>query len=250
MNTYPPTNASYPLRLEGRLDPGLSRGLWIIKWILAIPHYIVLWVLWFVFAILTIIAWFAILFTARYPRSLFLFNEGILRWTWRVYFYAFVLGTDRYPPFKLQSDPNYPADLWIDYPERLSRGLIFVKWWLLAIPHYLVISIFTSGMVYGRWQEWGEWDGHELWWAQWGRPWTVNFGLIGLLVLFAAIALLFRGRYPSSIFDFVMGMWRWIYRVTAYTLLFRDEYPPFRLDQGGADPPVSPRAEPIKEPSG
>jgi Domain of unknown function (DUF4389) len=228
----------YPLVLTGQLDPALSRGLWLVKWLLAIPHYIVLVFLWIAFAIVTVIAFFAILFTGRYPRGLFDFNVGVLRWSWRVGYYSYsALGTDRYPPFSLAAG-DYPAELTVRYPEQLSRGLVLVKWWLLAIPHYVIIGLFGGGWWLGWWQPAD---------ARWiGRP-----GLIGLLVLFAAVALLFTGRYPATIYAFVMGLNRWVYRVIAYATLMTDEYPPFRLDQGGAetttrslDPPVGPSPSP------
>ena len=79
----------------------LNRWLPLVKWFLAIPHYIVLVFLLIALAISVFIAWFAILFTGRYPRGLFDFAEGVLRWTNRVEAYAFFLVTDRYPPFRL-----------------------------------------------------------------------------------------------------------------------------------------------------
>ena len=215
----------YPVRIEGELDPGLSRWLWLVKWFLAIPHYIVLALLWLTLFVLTVVAFFAILFTGRYPRGIFGFNVGVLRWTWRVAFYSYgALGTDRYPPFTLDDVPDYPARLEVAYPEQLSRGLVLVKWWLLAIPQYIVTGIFLGGGSYAaaRVDEWF---------------WGIGFetGLIGVLVLFAGVALLFTTRYPGGLFDFVVGLDRWVARVAAYVLLMRDEYPPFRLDQGGTE---------------
>ena len=120
------SHASSPVRLSGELDPNLSRWLWLVKMFLAIPHYVVLALLWIAFLITTVIAGFAILSTGRYPRSLFDFNVGVLRWNWRVGFYTYAaIGTDRYPPFTLATD--YPADFDVAYPARLSPGLVLFK---------------------------------------------------------------------------------------------------------------------------
>jgi hypothetical protein len=212
---------AYPVRVEGELSEPLSRWLWLVKWLLAIPHWIVLVFLWIAYFLTTVVVFFAILITGRYPRAIFDFNVGVLRWTWRVMFYTYdALGTDRYPPFSLQEEPDYPARLDVAYPESLSRGLVLIKWWLLAIPHYIVVGIFTGGA-------WAAATGNDP-----GVVYLSNFGLLGLLVLVAAIVLLFTGRYPRAIFDFVMGMNRWVYRVAAYAALMTDAYPPFRLEPG------------------
>ena len=214
----------HPVSLTGRLEPGLSRGLWLVKWLLVLPHLVVLLFLWAAVVVLTVVAWFAILFTARYPRSIFDFNVGVMRWTWRVQFYAYgALGTDRYPPFTIGDVPDYPARLDVAYPGRLSRGLVLVKTWLLAIPHYLVLGFFL-----GAGTGWDLSEGPPAW------PWSV--GLVGLLVLVAGVVLLFTAAYPRPVFDLVLGMDRWAARVAAYALLMTDHYPPFRLDQGGEEP--------------
>lgn len=226
----------YPLVLEGTLDPSVSRWRWLVKWILLIPHMLVLIVLWLTFAVLTVVAGVAILFTARYPRAIFDFNVGVLRWAWRVSYYGYgALGTDRYPPFTLRPVDDYPARLDVAYPERLSRGLVLVKWWLLAIPHYLVVAVLVGGGL-----SWTFTRGTE-------DAWQLSFagGLAGVLVLIAAVALLFTTRYPPRLFDLVMGCQRWAYRVTAYAALMTDVYPPFRLDQGGQEPPVAVETPPL-----
>ncbi len=197
---------SYPVSVTGELTDLPSRGWWLLKWLLGIPHYIILVFLWIAFLVVCIIAFFAILFTAKYPRGLFNFNVGVLRWTWRVGFYSYqALGTDKYPPFSLAPDDSYPADLEVPYPERLSRGLVLIKWWLLAIPHYFVVAFLQGG---------------------WGQG---KVGLTTILAIFGAVALLFTGKYPPDIFKLVVGMNRWSYRVCAYAALMTDEYPPFRL---------------------
>ncbi|MEU4295288.1 DUF4389 domain-containing protein [Kribbella sp. NPDC026596] len=218
------STTTYPVRVDGALDDRLNRWLWLVKWVLVIPHLLVLALLWIAFVLLSFVAFFAILFTGRYPRGIFEFNVGVLRWTWRVEFYAYgALGTDKYPPFTLHDVPEYPAHLDVAYPEHLSRGLVLVKWWLLAIPHYIVVAFFIGG---GTWFATQADD----------RAWGWGSGLVGLLVLVAAVVLLFTGRYPRSVFDLVLGMDRWVLRVAAYAGLMVDQYPPFRLDMGGDDP--------------
>lgn len=222
-----PIASGYPLRLEETLASRLSRWLWLVKWVLAIPHFIVLTFLWIAFVGVAAIAFFAILFTGRYPRSLFEFNAGVLRWSWRVGFYSYsALATDQYPPFTLADVSDYPARLQIEYPQSLSRGLVLVKWWLLALPQYLVVGVLAGG-------GWAIWTGTNNEWLS-----LSGGGLIGLLVAIAAIVLLFTGRYPNSIYEFVLGMNRWVFRVAAYASLMTDDYPPFRLDMGGTEPAV------------
>jgi hypothetical protein len=219
--------STYPVRVDAHLDPGLNRWLWLLKWLLVIPHYVVLVFLWLGFVVSSVVAFCAILVTGRYPRAIFNYNVGVLRWSWRVAYYAYgALGTDRYPPFTLAEVPGYPAHLDVDYPEHLSRGLVLVKWWLLAIPHYAVIAFFVGGGVFAANQATTSDQ----------SVWTSGSGLIGLLVFFAAVVLLFTGRYPQSIYDLVLGMNRWVLRVAAYAGLMTDRYPPFQLDQGGDEP--------------
>jgi hypothetical protein len=220
------TTVVYPVHVDAVLDPQLSRWLWLVKWVLVIPHYIVLGFLWIGFLVTSVIAFVAILVTGRYPRAIFTYNVGVLRWSWRVAYYAYgALGTDRYPPFTLAEVPDYPAHLSIDYPEHLSRGLVLVKWWLLAIPHYIVVAIFLGG---------GTWLGTR-WNGDWPTGWTAG-GLIGILVVIAAVIRMVKGTYPSNLYDVIVGMNRWALRVGAYAGLMTDVYPPFRLDRGGSEP--------------
>jgi hypothetical protein len=233
-------SGAYPARLDGTLDSPLSRWLWIVKGFLAIPHFVVLAFLWMAMLPVTVVAGFSILFTGRYPRGVFDFSVGVLRWTWRVTFYTFgAFGTDRYPPFSLEPVTGYPADFSVDYPEHLSRGLVLVKWWLLAIPQYVVVGIFVGGW-------WGlTSNSHNSW------VFSSGGGLVSLLVFVAVVILAFKGRYPAHLFDFIMGMNRWCYRVLAYALLMRDEYPPFRFDPGALDPGYAPlEAPPVETSSG
>ncbi|MCK5006801.1 MAG: DUF4389 domain-containing protein [Spirochaetales bacterium] len=202
---------TYPVQLKGELSKPPSNALWLVKWLLVIPHIIILCFLGIAFAFLTIIAFFAILFAGRYPQGMFNFNVGVMRWAWRVCFYAYgALGTDNYPPFSLKS-AEYPADLQIAYPEKLKNGMVLVKWFL-AIPHYAILAALIGwGYNYS---------------AQTEYPFG---GLLWVLVAIVAVVLLFTGKYHKDIFKLIMGIQRWSFRVMAYVGLMTDEYPHFRL---------------------
>jgi hypothetical protein len=207
---------SYPVRLEGDPTEPLSRWLWLVKWLLLIPHYICLIFLFVTLVLTTIAVFFVLLFTGRYPRGLFDWNVGVLRWAWRVAFYGYsALGTDRYPPFTMGEAPDYPARLEIDYPEQQRRGLPLIGWWLLGIPQYVIAGLLSGGGV-----GWGRYGG----------------GVVGVLILVVALLLLFKNRYPRDVFDVMMAFNRWVVRVGAYALLMTPQYPPFRLDPGATEP--------------
>jgi hypothetical protein len=205
-----------PVRLEGEFEQPLSRWLWLVKWLLLIPHWICLLFLWITFIVATIAAFFVLLFTGRYPQGLFGWNVGVLRWTWRVAFYGYsALGTDRYPPFTMAEAPDYPARLEIDYPEQQRRGLPLIGWWIIGIPQYVIAGLLTGGGL-----GWGRYGG----------------GVVGVLVFVIAVLLLFKDRYPRDVFDLLMGFNRWVFRVGAYAALTTREYPPFRFDPGPNEP--------------
>lgn len=189
------------VRVRGAIDAP-SNKLWLVKWcVLAVPHYPILIGLYLVYPLVVLAAGVAILFTGRYPRPLFDFNVGVLRWSWRVMNYRFPMNTtDKYPPFSLKPQADYPGDLEVDYPEQLSRGAVLVKWWLLAPPQIIMC-------------------------------WAMEAPLQVLCVI-SAVRLLARGTVSQGMFDLLMGIVRWRYRVAVYVSLMRDEYPPFRMDLG------------------
>ncbi len=217
------TNPS-PVHLQATLDQNLSRWLWLVKMFLAIPHFVILAVLGFAFVATTLIAGISILITGRYPRVLFDFTTGVMRWNWRVGFYVYAaLGTDTYPPFTL-GRTDYPAELEVDYPERLSRGLVLVKSWLLALPHLIFVGLFLAVIMLYPWDATAAWQGHT-------HP-VGGYSVFNLLVVIAGALLLITGRYPRPLYEFLLGLNRWMYRVLAYVALMTDQYPPFRLDTG------------------
>lgn len=193
MNSQPllDYDVAYPERL--------SRLLIFIKWLLVIPHLFVLAFLGIGLYITTLVAWFAILITGRYPRGLWDFAMMVFRWYARITSYVY-LQRDEYPPF---GDGDYPVRFEMAYPDRLSRGLIFVKW-LLIIPHWIVLYILNIAL--------------------------------NVVLFIAWFAILFTGRYPRGMFDFVTGMSRWTYRVMTYLMLMTDAYPPFSFGEPATPP--------------
>ena len=188
--------AGYPVEFDCEYPERLSRWKIFVKWLLAIPHFIIVALLVNVAAILQFIAFFAILFTKKWPRGLFDFTVQIYRWSANVSAYAIFLLRDEYPPFSGDTG-EYPVTLEVVYDENLSRWQIFVKW-LLAIPHYIVVLFLLVG--------------------------------VSVTVFIAFFAILFTGRYPRGLFDFAVGTMRWMTRVQAYShWLMTDRYPPFSL---------------------
>jgi hypothetical protein len=184
----------YPLRYGVEYQEELSRWLIFVKWLLAIPHFIILWALAIAANVIGFIAFFAILFTKRYPRGLFDFVVNVNRWNANVGAYA-GLFRDEYPPFSWEPG-QYAVTYEVDYPQELNRWLPLIKW-LLAFPHYIVL-LFLGIAASVAW-------------------------------VIAWFAILFTKRFPRGLFDFTVGVTRWQYRVSAYTGLLRDEYPPFSL---------------------
>lgn len=185
----------YPVRFDVQYPQQLSRWLIFVKWLLVIPHLLIVGILGNLQGVIIFIAWFAILFTRRYPPGLFDFYVKAARWSANVTAY-FGLMRDEYPPFGW--DPGqYPAVTFeVDYSPQLSRWLILVKW-LLAVPHYIAIGVV---------------------------------GFVAVIVwVIAWVAILVTAQFPRGMFDFLVGVLRWSYRVNAYVGLATDVYPPFSL---------------------
>lgn len=192
--------SAYPVQLGLEAPLEVARWRPLVHWFLAIPQLVVVYIVNSVLGVLAFIAWFAILFTGAIPQGLFDFMAMALRYQWRVTSYLYFM-RESYPPFEfdaLSADPGTdPARLSVEYPERLSRGLIFIKW-LLVLPHIIAL---------------------------------VFVGIAALFVGIAAFfAVLFTGRWPEGMRTFLVGVIRWSTRVSAYFYLMTDVYPPFSLE--------------------
>ena len=199
----------YPVRFDVARPASQSRltnfplGIgFFIRAILLIPHFIILYFLQLVATLIYFIATFAILFTGKYPEGMFNFFVGYMRWSANIYGYLLSL-LDRYPPFSLDEQVDYPLTFQAAYPERSSRLLNFplfiglVVKFILLIPHLIIVGFLYMAAV--------------------------------IVVFVAQFAILFTGSFPEGMHGFVVGVGRWYNRITAYAFGLTDKYPPFSL---------------------
>jgi uncharacterized protein DUF4389 len=192
---------SSPVTIEFEREYAVNRWAALINWILAIPHFLVLYGLTIVSRAITVISLFTVLFTKDIPEGLFNFQVMVQRYQLRVSTYALFMKSE-YPPFEFPMVPADPggdaARFTVVKPAEYQRWMPLVKW-LLAIPHYFVLIFLYIGAVFA--------------------------------ILVAFFAVLFTAQWPQGLRDYVIGVTRWQMRVTAYAFnLLVDEYPPFSVE--------------------
>jgi hypothetical protein len=188
-----PPSVPYPVVTEFDRQDEYRRFLPIVKNLLLIPHWVVLFFI-YIGAFFAIVAsWFAVLFTGKYPAGIHSFLTGTYRWTTRVSAYGFLM-TDRYPAFSFDNDDEYPARLDIAYTENIARWRPLVHW-LLVIPYAIVASVLV---------------------------WVAY-----VVTIIAFFAILFTKNFPEGMFDFNVVALRWQNRSAAYYLWMTEKYPPF-----------------------
>ena len=188
-----PPSPPYPVQLELGYPSELNRWLPLVKWLLVIPHFFCLFALGIGAFFVAVYAWFAVLFTGRWPRGAFDYMVGVFRWYYRVIAYYHLM-VDPYPPFSLADDPSYPVRLNIEYPEHIANWRPLVQW-LLAIPYLIVAGV--------------------LYW------------LTGILTIVAFFTILFTKRIPREVYELMVPGMRWNLRGGAYCYFMTEGYPPF-----------------------
>ena len=188
-----PPSPTYPAQLEISYPAELNRWLPLVKWFLAVPHYVALFFVGIGAFFVVIFSLFAVLFTGRWPRGAFDYVVGTFRWAYRVAAYVHLM-VDAYPPFSLAHDPDYPVRLEVDYPERVANWRPLVQW-LLAIPYLIVASVLYS--------------------------------LTGLLTIAAFFTVLFTKQIPRGVFELMVPGLSWNLRGNAYAYWLSDRYPPW-----------------------
>ena len=183
----------YPVTFHVAYPESSGRWLILARWLLAVPHYVVLCFLSLIVGLASCAAFFTILFAKTYPDELYRVVVGVHRWGANVA--AYVLFLDRYPPFSMSAGRYDAVTLTVEQSE-YSRWLVLGKW-LLVLPHLFILSVLS----------------------------VVAIVATGILVF----GVLFTGRYPRGLFEFIVGVARWHTRVNAYASLLVDRYPPFSL---------------------
>lgn len=186
----------YPISIEADYpEAGITNWRPLLQGLMAFPHFFVLFFIAIAGYFALIGAWFSIVFTGRYPPGIFNFIAGAMRWSTRVSGYTYLM-TEQYPPFSLGEDP-YPVRARFQYPENgIARWRPFFQGFL-ALPH-LIVVYFLAIAAY-------------------------------VAFIVAWFSILFTGRYPPGVFNFIVGVMRWQTRVSGYVLLMTEEYPPFEL---------------------
>lgn len=186
----------YPVDVDAQLLPEYSRFMPLIKWLIVIPHYVVLFFLGIGAAFVAFIAFFATLFTARYPEGMWNYMYGVQRWAMRVMAYVMLI-TDKYPPFTLQETPDDTIQLKAEYPERVSRWRPFFAW-LIVIPYMIVASLI--------------------------------FMVAQICSFFAFFTIIFTRKIPEGLFNVIRNGFTWYMRANFYSYWMSTEYPPFEWD--------------------
>jgi Domain of unknown function (DUF4389) len=192
-----PPSGDYPVHLDAQRQDEYHRFLPLVKWLLALPHYIVLFFLIIGVFFAKIIAFFAVLFTGRYPPGIFDFVQGVLRWAWRVSAYVYLL-RDEYPPFSLEDDPSYPASLEIEYPEDGIDNWRPLVHWLLIIPYAIIAGVLSY--------------------------------LAAIVAFIGVFVILFTKELPEGMFKLILIPYKWQVRGGAYALFMVKRYPPFEWE--------------------
>lgn len=187
----------YPVEVDAQLLPEYSRFMPLIKWLILIPHYVVLFFLGIGAAIVALIAFFATLFTARYPEGMWNYMYGVHRWAMRVMAYHMLI-TDKYPPFTLQETPDDTIQLRAEYPERVSRWRPLFAW-IIVIPYAIVASLI--------------------------------FLVAQICSIFAFFTIIFTKKIPEGLFNVIRNGFTWNLRSGFYSYWMSTEYPPFEWDE-------------------
>jgi hypothetical protein len=194
-----PSLATDPVRFDFEAPERVANWRPLVHWLLAIPHWVVLYLLNIAMQVVWIISWFTVLFTKKIPPGLFQFQVMVMRYAARTYSYIWFM-REPYPPFDFTTSEQDPGTdpavrLSVDRPEEVSRLSLLA--WLLALPHYFVLFVY---------------------------------GLGAFFVLIAAFfVVLFTGKFPPGMRDYLIKVMRYAARIYAYVLMLRDEYPSFSL---------------------